>query len=298
MPKKHSTSRKKAQKSNSANGSLTFIKEAAVSDISKYLVKQPVCDEECAGTKVSVPCPDDAALPCSTFLFSICKIQDCFHTDKDVCKSNKSSKCSVSAVDLTAKSVENDIGMKKKVKKPLLSVRNSQITDFFPVRRSNRQTSVCKMTERNRVIKDAILSGKEEGFEVVEYPDKGRGVITTRSLKRGEFVLEYFGELIGYEEAKRREGIYADKENIGCYMYYFKCKNKQYCIDATKETDRLGRLVNHSKKGNLRTRTFLIEDLPHLILFANKDIEAGEELSYDYGDRRKAAVESHPWLAS
>lgn len=69
-------------------------------------------------------------------------------------------------------------------------------------------------------------------------------------------------------------------------------------IDATKESDRLGRLVNHSKKGNLKTRAFLVKESPHLVLFADRDIQPGEELSYDYGDRRKTVLESHPWLAS
>lgn len=40
-------------------------KETVASDISKYLVKQPTCDEpDCVASSVSVPCPDDAALPC------------------------------------------------------------------------------------------------------------------------------------------------------------------------------------------------------------------------------------------
>lgn len=82
--------------------------------------------------------------------------------------------------------------------------------------------------------------------------------------------------------------------SFGSLFYFFFSSS----IDATKESDRLGRLVNHSKKGNLKTRTFLVEESPHLVLFADRDIEPGEELSYDYGDRRKTVLESHPWLAS
>lgn len=65
-------------------------------------------------------------------------------------------------------------------------------------------------------------------LQIKVYPDKGRGVITTKAIKRGEFVLEYYGELIDYKEAQRRETIYADKENVGCYMYYFVSQNKHY----------------------------------------------------------------------
>lgn len=81
-------------------------------------------------------------------------------------------------------------------------------------------------------------------------------------------------------------------------MYYFKYKDTKFCVDATKENGRLGRLVNHSKKGNLKTQAFLIEDHPHLIFVATKDISPGEELLYDYGDRSKTSLKFYPWLAT
>lgn len=67
-------------------------------------------------------------------------------------------------------------------------------------------------------------------------------------------------------------------------------------VDATKETDRLGRLINHSKTGNCQTKLHDINGIPHLILVASRDIEEGEELLYDYGDRSKASLAAHPWL--
>lgn len=67
-------------------------------------------------------------------------------------------------------------------------------------------------------------------------------------------------------------------------------------VDATKETGRLGRLVNHSKAGNCQTKLHPINGSPHLILVASRDIKADEELLYDYGDRSKASVLAHPWL--
>lgn len=67
-------------------------------------------------------------------------------------------------------------------------------------------------------------------------------------------------------------------------------------VDATLETGRLGRLINHSKSGNCQTKLHPIDGSPHLILVASRDIEAEEELLYDYGDRSKASVSAHPWL--
>lgn len=67
-------------------------------------------------------------------------------------------------------------------------------------------------------------------------------------------------------------------------------------VDATRETNRLGRLINHSKCGNCQTKLHDIDGVPHLILIASRDIEAGEELLYDYGDRSRASIEAYPWL--
>lgn len=67
-------------------------------------------------------------------------------------------------------------------------------------------------------------------------------------------------------------------------------------VDATRETGRMGRLINHSKNGNCQTKLHDINGVPHLILVASRNIEAGEELLYDYGDRSKASIAAHPWL--
>ena len=70
-----------------------------------------------------------------------------------------------------------------------------------------------------------------------------------------------------------------------------------YSIDATEESNYLGRLVNHSRNGNLTTKAVEVEGKPHLVLVAKKDIDADTEVLYDYGDRSKQALEHHPWLA-
>ena len=70
-----------------------------------------------------------------------------------------------------------------------------------------------------------------------------------------------------------------------------------FSVDATCGDGTLGRLVNHSSQSrNVKTTMVEVDDNPHLILTAAKDIMAKEELLYDYGDRRKDSIESHPWL--
>lgn len=67
-------------------------------------------------------------------------------------------------------------------------------------------------------------------------------------------------------------------------------------VDATAETGKLGRLLNHSRRGNCHTKVVPVNSRPYLVLVASRDIEKGEELTYDYGDRSQTAIQSHPWL--
>ena len=70
-------------------------------------------------------------------------------------------------------------------------------------------------------------------------------------------------------------------------------------MDATKYSGRLGRLLNHSKTAaNVVTKLIEVNSHPYLCLMAAKDIEPGEQLEYDYGERNSESLQSHPWLAS
>lgn len=174
---------------------------------------------------------------------------------------------------------------------------NKKVTDYFQVRRSVRKTKKEVQWERDRDLERAIREQRESGLKIVTFEGKGRGIVTTRKFSRGEFVVEYIGDLIDMAEAKLREQEYAEDDNTGCYMYYFKHQNVQHCIDATAESGKLGRLVNHSRNGNLMTKTVLVNRVPHLVLLAKEDIPEGVEVTYDYGDRSKESLQHHPWLA-
>lgn len=174
---------------------------------------------------------------------------------------------------------------------------NHTLAEYFPVRRSVRKSKKAVLEEKQRDIEAKVLKQIEEGLEVRYFPGKGRGIVTTRSFIKGEFVVEYIGELIDQLTAKKREKIYAQDQNTGCYMYYFQHRNHQYCVDATAETDKLGRLVNHSRNGNLIARIIEVKSIPHLVLTAKEDIPVGVEVTYDYGDRSREAIRNHPWLA-
>ena len=175
---------------------------------------------------------------------------------------------------------------------------NRKITDYFQIRKSSRKTKSDLEKEKRDMLEYMIKNRVEDGLEVREMNEKGRGVFSCKYFKKGDFVCEYAGEMVSYQIAKKREELYSQDTSIGCYMYFFEYKTKIWCIDATEETERLGRLLNHSKtEGNCRTQLFEIDSKPHLILIAARDINPGEEMLYDYGDRNKNSIQSHPWLA-
>lgn len=135
-----------------------------------------------------------------------------------------------STVDPTA--LQNTTNNKKLMAAPVAvpnrAPRETQLTDFFPIRRSVRKTKKAVEQEHSRYIEMAIEKQLEDGLQVEMFPEKGRGIVAGRAFARGEFVVEYIGQLIDQTEADRREESYAKNVDFGCYMYYFKHKEQQW----------------------------------------------------------------------
>lgn len=191
----------------------------------------------------------------------------------------------------------------KKAEKLAQAAEGSRsITEFFTIRRSERKKKSELDNEWMESIEARLLATEDTDLpiSVQEIEGKGRGVVAEKEFKRGDFVVEYAGELIDLLAAKEKESEYSQDITKGCYMYYFNHRDKQYCIDATKETGRYGRLINHScKTPNCVTKVVMLPNQvePRLILVAKQDIQIGTELLYDYGDRSKESLKAHPWLA-
>jgi len=209
---------------------------------------------------------------------------------------------SVTKIDKDAQSlpsVKDTRGPKKK-----LSFVNgdksgtTSVKAFMPIRRSERRPKKNQAADITQKLRDIGTNDSLLPLKVVEIPGKNRGVVPTKNLSKGDFVVEYAGELIEHSTAEERENLYAMDVSKGCYMYYFKANGKQYCIDATAETGRFGRLVNHSRvHPNCTTKVVMLDKVPRLVLIAKFDVDAGTELLYDYGDRSKESLAAHPWLA-
>lgn len=172
-----------------------------------------------------------------------------------------------------------------------------RITDFFEIRRSNRKTSKQLDDEKDYLWRTLLKEESNDGIEIQDVELKGRGIFSTRPFSKNEFVVEYSGDLIDLDLADLREQTYSEDPKIGSYMYWFNHKGIKWCIDATSESGKYGRLLNHSCKiPNCATKVIDVNGLPRLVIYAKEDIPTGTELLYDYGDRGKLSLELHPWL--
>ncbi|CAJ1081294.1 hypothetical protein F2P79_020338 [Xyrichtys novacula] len=112
---------------------------------------------------------------------------------------------------------------------------------------------------------------------------KGRGVFARTHFSKGDFVVEYRGQLITSDESARRRRTY--HRSCAVFMFDFRWKEKTWCIDASQEDDSLGRLVNDDNRHpNCKMKKIVAEGKPYLCLFALRDIHPGEEIVYNYGD--------------
>ncbi|KAJ4933310.1 hypothetical protein JOQ06_030142 [Pogonophryne albipinna] len=102
---------------------------------------------------------------------------------------------------------------------------------------------------------------------------KGRGIIALGQFSKGDFVLEYRGDLItDYHPT------------CAGFLFSFKWRGKTWSIDASREDGSFGRLVNDDHLGpNCRMKRVDVDGKPHLCLFAIDEIKKGEEITYDYG---------------
>ena len=160
------------------------------------------------------------------------------------------------------------------------------------VRRSERKPEGFLLSRLLTTSDDSIL-----GLKIFDTGDRGRGIKTTKKFSKGDLVVEYAGEILSEADAVAREAAYKADPRAGSYMYFFQFKGKPYCVDATQESGRYGRLVNHSKKNsNCSTKVYTFDNKPRLVLLAKQDLPVGTELLYDYGERDPETVQALPWL--
>ena len=95
----------------------------------------------------------------------------------------------------------------------------------------------------------------------------GCGLITLRSFKKGDFIIEYTGRIITRDEANIKGG-----------KYLFDI-NSKWTIDGASRSN-LARYINHSCKPNAEADI----SKKKVFIYALRMIKEETELTYDYGE--------------
>lgn len=107
--------------------------------------------------------------------------------------------------------------------------------------------------------------------------NKGWGVKTNHLIKKDTYILEYVGEVVEknvFEE--RMSTIYENDTNSYCLQL-----EGSVVIDAHRMGNEC-RFVNHSCEPNCHMQKWLVNGRPRMALFSMRDIQPGEELTFDY----------------
>ena len=102
----------------------------------------------------------------------------------------------------------------------------------------------------------------------------GKGVFAVQNIPEGETIIEYVGAIISWKEAQRRHPHDPSDPN---HTFYFHIDEKRV-IDGLIGGNS-SRWINHSCDANCEAD----EDGGRVFIKALRNIDAGEELNYDYG---------------
>jgi uncharacterized protein len=101
----------------------------------------------------------------------------------------------------------------------------------------------------------------------------GRGLFAAQRIKKGERIMQYGGVKVPRAEGRRR----TEKQWARGRVYVFEL-NQRYDLDGSP-TWNIARLANHSCDPNAESQN---ERGRAIWIVATRDIEPGEEITYDY----------------
>src|SRR6201996_7961834 len=110
-------------------------------------------------------------------------------------------------------------------------------------------------------------------IEVRRFEVHGLGVFAAKRISKGARIIEYVGERVSHEEADRR---YEEKDANDSHTFLFIVDSKTV-IDAGVDGND-ARFFNHSCNPNCESTV----EKKRLYIVALRDVEPGEELTYDY----------------
>ncbi|CAL5020957.1 unnamed protein product [Urochloa decumbens] len=124
---------------------------------------------------------------------------------------------------------------------------------------------------------------KDKKITTVKTKQGGRGVIALEPLEKGDFVIEYVGEVI--DDATYEKRIW-DLRKRGEKNFYMCEISKDFTIDVTLKGNQ-SRFLNHSCEPNCELENWQVDGETRVGVFASRSIKAAEPLTYDFRTLRR-----------
>ncbi|KMU88711.1 histone-lysine N-methyltransferase [Coccidioides immitis H538.4] len=109
------------------------------------------------------------------------------------------------------------------------------------------------------------------------------GLYAEENISANDMIIEYVGEKVRQQVADMRERRYL-KSGIGS-SYLFRI-DENTVIDATKRGG-IARFINHSCTPNCTAKIIKVDGSKRIVIYALRDIDRDEELTYDYKFERE-----------
>ncbi|KAL9683990.1 hypothetical protein QQ045_021421 [Rhodiola kirilowii] len=119
---------------------------------------------------------------------------------------------------------------------------------------------------------------KEKKIKIIQTEHCGWGVEAVESINKGEFIIEYIGEVI--DDALCEKRLW-DMKHKGTQNFYMCEIAKDFTIDATFKGN-ASRFLNHSCDPNCLLEKWQVDGETRVGIFASRSIKPGEQLTYDY----------------
>ena len=148
-----------------------------------------------------------------------------------------------------------------------------------------RKQSIRKMNRWTLALHQKSILSSRCDHVYIRYIDHavGYGVFANRSLPALTYVGEYTGSV-------KRRSVKRIDSNDYVFGYMAGSKSTPFVIDAAKKGN-FTRFINHSCAPNMSSRWVVLNGVTRIIIFTNRSVPEGGQLTYDYGKyywRRRA----------
>ncbi|KAK7903749.1 histone methyltransferase set1 [Exophiala xenobiotica] len=170
------------------------------------------------------------------------------------------------------------------VELPKASSRGKRADDRRTIKDLDRQREMLQsMGDDADVLRFNQLQKRKKPVKFARSAIHNWGLYSLERIQASEMIIEYVGEKIRQEIADLREIKYTESGIGSSYLFRI---DEGTVVDATKKGG-IARFINHSCSPNCTAKIIRVGGTKRIVIYALRDIEKDEELTYDYKFERE-----------